>query len=140
MNFGSDNELIVKVYNINKGRNEELASRSETLRGYEIFIFLVREHIKSMDRDSAIELAVSDCIRQNVLRKFLESNSLEIRNMIFGEWDLNVAKEVWREEGIDIGKMQILDLFRQGYSLNEVEEMLIDKSAHGNATGGIPNP
>ncbi|MCL2101656.1 MAG: Rpn family recombination-promoting nuclease/putative transposase, partial [Fibromonadales bacterium] len=42
--------LSVKVININKGRNEELASRSETLNGYEIFVYLVKEYSKTFDR------------------------------------------------------------------------------------------
>jgi predicted transposase YdaD len=93
-------DLPVKVFNINKGHNEELASRSENLRGYEIFVYLVRGYVKAgMDRDSALKQAVDDCIRQNVLKKFLEENSAEVRNMIFGEWDIEVAKEVWLEEG-----------------------------------------
>jgi hypothetical protein len=94
-------DLPVKVFNINKGHNEELANRSENLKGYEIFVYLVRGYVKAgMDRDSALKRAVDDCIRQNVLRKFLEENSAEVRNMIFGEWDMDVAKEVWLEEGI----------------------------------------
>ncbi|MCL2207496.1 MAG: hypothetical protein FWB90_05295 [Fibromonadales bacterium] len=40
-------ELVVKVYNINKGRNEELMSRSAVLKEYSIFIYLVREHASS---------------------------------------------------------------------------------------------
>ena len=60
--------LSVKVININKGRNEELASRSETLNGYEKFVYLVKEYSKTLDRSSAIERAIDDCIRQDVLK------------------------------------------------------------------------
>ena len=37
-------ELAVTVYNINKGRNPEMAKRSPTLDGYETFIYKVREN------------------------------------------------------------------------------------------------
>jgi len=67
----------------------------------------VREYAKSMDRSSAIVRAIDDCIRGNVLKKFLERNASEVRNMLFG-WDWNEAKEVWqeeaREDGIAIGR------------------------------------
>ncbi|MCL2101070.1 MAG: Rpn family recombination-promoting nuclease/putative transposase, partial [Fibromonadales bacterium] len=105
-------DLTVKVLNINKGCNEELANRSETLKGYEIFVYLIREYMKTMDRDSAIECAVSDCIGRNVLKKFLEANSSEVRNMIFGEWDLNIAKKVWKEEGREELREEVLDLLK----------------------------
>jgi hypothetical protein len=38
MNDTCSLELIVKAYNINKGRNAEMANRSPVLDGYEIFI------------------------------------------------------------------------------------------------------
>jgi hypothetical protein len=71
-------ELYVSVYNINKGRNEELAKRSEKLKGYEIFVSLVREHLKSMGRDSAIRRAVSECIRGDVLKDFFSEYGSEV--------------------------------------------------------------
>ena len=100
-------ECIVKVFNINKGHNEELAKRSEALSGYENFIYLIREYAKSMERSSAIVRAIDDCIRGNVLKEFLERNASEVRNMLFG-WDWDEAKEVWqeeaREDGVAIGE------------------------------------
>ena len=100
-------ECIVKVININKGCNEELAKRSEVLSGYESFVYLIRESAKSLDRSSAIVKAIDDCIRGNVLKKFLERNASEVRNMLFG-WDWDEAKEVWqeeaREDGVAIGR------------------------------------
>jgi predicted transposase/invertase (TIGR01784 family) len=100
-------ECIVKVFNINKGHNEELAKRSEALKGYENFVYLIREYAKSMERSSAIVRAIDDCIRQNVLKEFLERNASEVRNMLFG-WDWDEAKEVWqeeaREDGVAIGE------------------------------------
>ena len=100
-------ECVVKVFNINKGHNEELAKRSEALSGYENFIYLIREYAKSMERSSAIVRAIDDCIRGNVLKEFLERNASEVRNMLFG-WDWDEAKEVWqeeaREDGVAIGE------------------------------------
>ena len=101
-------ECIVKIININKGHNEELANRSETLRGYESFVYFVREHEKSMSRSLAIQKAVDDCMRQDILRDFLQDNASEVRNMLFTEWNWDTAKRVWqeeaREDGIAIGE------------------------------------
>jgi len=69
-----------------------MATRSENLRGYEFFIYLIREYLKAgMDRDSAISRAVADCIRQNVLKDFLEKHGSEVINMLFSEWNLDDA-------------------------------------------------
>jgi len=96
-------ECIVKVININKGHNEELANRSETLRGYESFVYFVREHEKSMSRSLAIQKAVDDCMRQDILRDFLQDNASEVRNMLFTEWNWDTAKRVWQEEAMETG-------------------------------------
>jgi predicted transposase YdaD len=133
-------DLAVKVYNINKGRNEEFANRSETLKGYETFVYLVREYLKVMDRDSAIKRAVDDCIGQNVLKRFLETNSTEIRSMIFGEWNWDIAKKVWKEEaredglqegreegrkeGRNEGRKELLTLLESGVPLPEAKRQL----------------
>jgi hypothetical protein len=134
-------DLPVKVFNINKGHNEELANRSENLKGYEIFVYLVRGYVKAgMSRDLALERAVDNCLRQNVLKKFLEENSSEIRNMIFGEWDIEVAKEVWLEEGeargikkgeargvaigMEKGREEVFALLESGMPLTEAKQKL----------------
>ena len=140
MDFGKDEianiECLVKVFNINKGHNEELASRSEALKGYEIFIYLVREYAKSMGRSAAIIKAIDDCIRQGVLKDFLERNASEVRNMLFAKWDWDVAKRVWQEEamekGVTIGEArgraegreEIFSLLESGLSLAEAKEKL----------------
>ncbi|MDR1813059.1 MAG: Rpn family recombination-promoting nuclease/putative transposase [Candidatus Fibromonas sp.] len=97
-------ECIVKVININKGHNEELAQRSTVLSGYGKFVYLVREYAKSMDRSAAIVRAIDDCIRGNVLKDFLERNASEVRNMLFARWDWDVAKRVWQEEAEERGR------------------------------------
>jgi hypothetical protein len=133
-------ECVVKVLNINKGHNEELANRSTLLKGYENFIYLIREYAKTMDRSSAIIQAIDDCIRGNMLKSFLERNASEVSNMLFGKWDWDVAKEVWQEEaredgmekgvaigearGVAIGEANILDLMAKGYDFKQIKEIL----------------
>ena len=97
-------ELVVKVYNINKGHNEDFANRSIVLKDYSIFIYLVREYAKTMSRDKAIFKAIEDCIRQNVLKDFLEEHSSEVYNMLFGKWDFEEELEVRVDEATRIGE------------------------------------
>jgi len=118
-------ELVVTIYNINKGRNEEFASRSEKLKGYEFFIYLVRENLKVMDRDAAISRAVGDCIRQNVLKEFLEEHGSEVHNMLLSGWNWDDAKRVWQKEAREDGQEErlneILDLMKKGYTSTDIE-------------------
>jgi hypothetical protein len=122
-------ELEVTVYNINKGRNEELAKRSEKLKGYEIFVSLVKEYLKGgMDRSSAIRRAVLDCIRQDVLKGFFEEHGSEVHNMLLSEWNLDDAKRVWqreaREDGRNEERKELLALLESGVSLAEAKKLL----------------
>jgi len=129
-------ELMVKVYNINKGHNVDMAGRSPVLSGYEEFIAEIKENLKSMDLREAIKLAVKTCISKNILVSFLERHSSEVENMIFGEWNMDEALAVAREEaledGIDIGRGkrddEILDLIKKGYTLSDIEKHLLKQT------------
>jgi len=121
-------ELIVTVYNINKGRNPEMARRSRTLDGYETFIYMVRENRKAMDFEDAVRKAVIDCINQNVLKEFLENHKKEVIGMLVQEWDLGKAiafeRREARMEGRMEGRMEIARKMKdKGKSVNEIMEM-----------------
>jgi len=75
-----------------------------------------------MDRDSAISRAVADCIRQNVLKDFLEKHGSEVHNMLFGEWNWDDAKRVWQREAREDGIEEVFSLLEQGVSLAEAKE------------------
>jgi hypothetical protein len=81
-------ELVVPVYNINKGRNADMLRRSETLDEYSGFIDKVREYKndKTLDDTAAMTAAVKWCIGHDILKQFLESNASEVINMLLGEW------------------------------------------------------
>jgi hypothetical protein len=97
-------DLTVRVYNINKGKNEELLRRSESLAGYAGFVAKVRENSASMPLDEAVTEAVRHCARNRILGGFFEEHGSEALNMLLEEWDLDEAKEVWLEEGMEKGR------------------------------------
>jgi len=121
-------ELVVRVYNINKGRNVDMAGRSPVLSGYEEFIAEIKKNLKSMELREAIRLAVKACISKNILVSFLERHSSEVENMIFGEWNMDEAIEVWKEEAREDGREEvhgeILDLIEKGYTLDDIKNHL----------------
>ncbi|GAB7140088.1 hypothetical protein RsTz2092_00360 [Deferribacterales bacterium RsTz2092] len=50
-----------------------------------------------------MERAIRECISKGILKDFLVDNSTEVMNMLTEEFDLNVAQQVWLEEGVEIG-------------------------------------
>jgi predicted transposase/invertase (TIGR01784 family) len=97
-------ELIVQVYNVNYGHNSEILRKSETLDGYSIFIDKIREYQKKKNSlEKAAKSAINYCIKNNILKDYLEAHASEVLNMLLGEWNQDEAIEVAREEGEEIG-------------------------------------
>ena len=96
-------DLVVKVYNINKGRNVEIAAKSSSLSGYEEFVAAVRESHKSMSLKEAIRIAIRNCVSKSILVEFLTEHGSEVENMLLHEWNMEEALEVRYEEGIEEG-------------------------------------
>ena len=102
-------EIQVEMININYGKSDIIA-KSQNLKGYSYFVYKVREYLEqnkdgSYDEklDSAIASAISDCVKQNMLVDFFEKNGSEVMNMLFTEFDIDVAKTIWREEALEEG-------------------------------------
>jgi hypothetical protein len=59
-------ELVVQVYNINRGHNEEILKKSEVPGGYSFFIDNIREcQKKDFSLEEAVESAIKYCIDNN---------------------------------------------------------------------------
>ena len=110
----SDPELELKVLmlNINFGRNRELLEKCNTLREYSVYVERVRKYAKQMPVDDAVRRAVDECIKEDVLSKFLLSQKAEVIAMSIFEYDeeAEIAKirrdefELGREAGIAEGR------------------------------------
>ena len=98
MEYPVNLEVIVRVYNINKGRNPEMARRSATLNGYEVYTAKVREYRKTMSLEYAIDRATEECIKENILVDFLNFYRKAVHNMITAEWNMEDALKVRGEE------------------------------------------
>jgi hypothetical protein len=121
-------ELEVTVYNINPGHNEDIVKRCRTLQGYSTFTGKVREYRKTMPLEDAMKAGIAYCLEHDILSEFLVTNTSEVINMLTTEWNIDDAKEVWREEGREEGREEerksILALMKQGYSAEQIEEIL----------------
>jgi predicted transposase/invertase (TIGR01784 family) len=102
-------ELEVRVLNINKGKNEEIAKKCQTLYQYSAFIAKVREYQEGgLTLRKAVEKTVQYCKKHDILKELMEKHAKEIMNMLTTEWNWDTAKRVWqdeaREEGLSQGR------------------------------------
>jgi hypothetical protein len=99
-------ELEVLVVNINKGHNASILRKSKTLSGYSDFIAKIREfESKGCKLEDAMMKAISYCIGKGILQDFLRKHSAsEVIDMLRAiEFNIEDAKEVWREEAREEG-------------------------------------
>ena len=100
-------ELVCQVYNINKGNNTDLLAKCPTLRDYMYFVDLVREyHLKNdfIDLENAIEQAITQCIRENVLKDFLIENRTEVTHVMTLDFTFERRLELQRAEAAEEGR------------------------------------
>ena len=64
--------------------------------------------------EDAIADAMDYCIANGILVEYLERHGSEVRNMLFTEWKLEDAQQVWleegSEEGIEIGREKGIEI------------------------------
>lgn len=92
-------EVTVKTININCGHNRELLEKSPTLNGYAQFVAKVRENLVSMNLSQAVETAVTECIRQDILKNFLMEQRNEVVAISIYEYNEEYAMRVTYEDG-----------------------------------------
>ena len=117
-------ELEVPVYNINKGMNVELFDKSSQLTQYSEFIATLREFNKLYDNyNQAVEKAVSHCIDNDILKKFLKQYGGEIVSILTMEYDVEVAKRVYGEELLEDRNIEIAKkLLKRGLPVSAIAE------------------
>lgn len=92
-------ELVVKVININYGKNMELMERCRTLSDYARFVAIVRENVEKTDVENAVKLAVEECIKKDVLKEFLLEQKTEVIAMSLYEYNEEYIRKTFFEEG-----------------------------------------
>ena len=104
-------ELVVKVININHGRNGAIAGKCETLAHYSAFVDKEREFSKTgVNKTESLTRAVKYCVEHGILKEFLGKHATEVVNMLFQEWNMNDALAVRFNEGRDEGRNEGIGL------------------------------
>ena len=90
-------ELVVKLININYDKDSRIVKRCEPLGQYSLFVDAVRRHI-AVDKEHGFENAIKECIKNDILREYLQRKSREVVNMLIAEYDYDTDIAVQREE------------------------------------------
>ena len=108
--FGGDDgclECRAVMYNINYGHNTELLEQCRILEEYAIFIDAIRKYQKTGESlKMAVELAVDECINNNVLREFLLKNRNEVVSVLLTEYNEKEHIKMEREDAYADGKIE----------------------------------
>ena len=108
-----DIEVKVRMININYGHNKKLLEACKPISDYSYFIEKIREYRKKdYAMEEAVDAALEDFPDDSVIKPFLISNRAEVRRMCLTEYNeertLAQTRKEGREEGIEVGKLQLL--------------------------------
>lgn len=125
-------ELIVTTLNINEGHNCELMQHCRKLKEYAQYVAKVRKYAEQLPLENAVERAVTECIRENILADFLKKNRAEVVAMSIFEYDkveeekkLRKAEfEAGVEQGIEKGLAQGIERGEKQESVKTATRML----------------
>lgn len=107
-------EMVVKIINVNYEKGARLLEECQTMAQYSQFIYLVRNKChKYGDIETAIREAIKECIRNNVLKDFLQKNGGDIVSFLFEALTKEEMLELSREDGFEKG---FEDGFEDGFA------------------------
>ena len=122
-------DLKVLMLNVNQGHNPELMEVCHTLWEYAEYTGRVRKYAKEQPIAEAVERAITECIREGILKEFLEKNRREAKNVSIYEYDQEKHIRQEREEAWEAGQMdklqeQIQKKLAKGKTIPEIVEAL----------------
>lgn len=128
-------ELTATVLNINPGHSSAVLDACKTLKDYSEYSARVRRYAKTMDLEAAVELAITECIREGILAEFLRKNRAEAKSVSIYEYNeekhMKFVREEGREEGLAAGRKEgfaardelILRMKQSGLPLEEISKI-----------------
>ena len=126
-------ELKVKVVNINPGMNEALKKKCPILAEYSAYVETVRQYKKFLPLTDAVNKAIDECIKNNILKNFLLRQKAEVFKMSIFEYDeereMERIRYSEREYGYQMGAIvtAIQTYDECGVSKEEILKRIIEK-------------
>ena len=120
-------ELEAEVLNINFGSNKELMESCRPLMEYAYFVQKVKAYSKEHQRDEAIEYAVNDCIKEDILKEILIKNRAEVVDMLLTEYDEEKRIRIM-EKQIEIERQEKEIAVQQAKKEQQEKEMAVQQA------------
>jgi hypothetical protein len=130
---GWEFEWTATMYNLNKGKNDNLLHRCRPLSDYMTLVNYIRDNQKSgMPAQKAIDEAVKRCIKENVLKDFLKKHRAEVMDVCLTEYNEEVFVNGIREDGRIEGHQEGLKAGRAESTarLNHLNAILIEQKRY----------
>lgn len=100
-------ECIATVLNINYGHNEALMKQCRKLYEYSYLVNQIRRFLaKGVKLETAIDLAIKDCLQHNILADFLTRHREEAKLMILSEYNEELHRKTLIREGLEEGRRE----------------------------------
>lgn len=81
-------------------------SKCQSIREYMIFVDKVRRYSEEKTLEKAINQAIEECLKENVMADFLKKNKSEVMKVCLYEYDEEKQREWDREEGRAEGRVE----------------------------------
>ncbi|MBR4152806.1 MAG: hypothetical protein IKT98_07590 [Selenomonadaceae bacterium] len=97
-------EVVVQMYNLSAGMNEDLILHDESLNNYCTFLNLYHKFLsEGMDHAHALKAAFDYCISHGIMVEYLLEIKKELASMLALEYDPELERQAWLEEGLEQG-------------------------------------
>ena len=134
--YDNPEELEALFLNINPGYNENLKSVCKSLSDYAEYTSRVRRYAKERPIEEAVEKAITECIQEGFLVKFLSEHRAEAKKVSIYEYDQEKhlrmerrdAKAEGKAEGIAVGRNELLEeLVKKKLQKNKSPEIIAEE-------------
>lgn len=117
------------MLNINRGHNEKLKGMCKSLNDYSEYTERVRKYARTIPIEEAVEQAITECIKEDILAEFLKQNRAEAKSVSIYEYDQEKHMRQEREASWEEGRESLLKELIQkklakGYSIPDIAEAL----------------
>ncbi|MDR1495343.1 MAG: Rpn family recombination-promoting nuclease/putative transposase [Clostridiales Family XIII bacterium] len=108
---GESMELVVSVYNINRGMNKDVLDKSRALGEYVALVSKLREYEEAgYPLEKAVDDVIKYCIKNDIMVDYLKEHGSEVMSILVHEYsyedELRVTKMEGEEKGFAAGRAE----------------------------------
>ena len=117
-------ECTATMININYGHNQKLMKACRELYEYSYLIEQIRIGLRqSLPLPDAVDLAVKNCIDNNILKSFLLRHRSEVKSMILEEFDLEKYLKLEKKESRTEGRNEFAALTQRLLADSRIDDL-----------------